>query len=92
MDKMPAEVIKLSMFLIPFPFHDSAMFVGRDCALGLVFNFGPELYLDDWPRKLVHAEAIVVKFAQQHIGADGPDLHAGKQVFRLRFNDDKVPN
>lgn len=89
---MPAEFLEFSGFHIALPVNDPVVLVGGNRPLGFLFNFWPEFSLDDWPREPVHAEAIIMQFAEKDIRADGSRLHAGEQVFCLRFNDDELAN
>ena len=89
---MPAQFIKTPVVGIRFPFDNPLVFVRSNGPFGLVFDFGPKPFGNDRPGQPVHADAEVVQLAQMNIRADRACLEAGKQLLRLRLDDDQRKN
>lgn len=72
--QMPAEVIKVPGFLIALPVNNLAVFVSGNRPFGFVYILRPQFALNNRPREPIHAQAVIMQFAEKDIRADGSCL------------------
>ena len=76
--EMPAQFVKTATLRVLLAFNDELMFLKRDGALGLKFDFRPKPLGNERPRQPVHRKAEIVQFPQMNVRADRARLEAGE--------------